>query len=222
VAKLDAGMVEFRDVAARSGKRARQAQDQLEALESHANDMLNRVAHGGVETRNAGFIGLALANAAEVQALIDGQLADGTLGEAALFDTGYRPRPGTEPVQYDNRFADFADRHIRPLLDRQTAQQHAIVGCCLIDMNGYLPTHITERSQPQAPGQARRNQEFSRNRQIFMDAQTRRALDQADEFFLYAYRQDLGEGRYRALRSVFVPLVFNGRKWGLYELGYSL
>lgn len=116
----------------------------------------------------------------------------------------------------------FADRHIRPLLDRHTWQHDAIVGCCLIDMNGYLPTHITERSQRQIPGNRLRNLEFSRNRQIFMDDQTRRALHGEGEFFLFAYRQDLGEDRFRALRSVFVPLVFGGRKWGLYELGYLL
>jgi methyl-accepting chemotaxis protein len=89
-------------------------------------------------------------------------------------------------------------------------------------MNGFLPTHITERSQGQIPGERLRNLEFSRNRQIFMDGQTRRALDGEGEFFLFAYRQDLGEGRFRALRSVFVPLTFNGRRWGLYELGYLL
>ena len=30
------------------------------------------------------------------------------------------------------------------------------------------------------------------------------------------------EGRYRALRSVFVPLTFEGRRWGLYEVGYLI
>ena len=89
-------------------------------------------------------------------------------------------------------------------------------------MNGYLPTHITERSQGQVAGERLRNLEFSRNRQIFMDDQTRRALDGTGEFFLFAYRQDLGEGRFRALRSVFVPLTFNGRRWGLYEVGYLI
>jgi methyl-accepting chemotaxis protein len=222
VAKLDAGLAEFREVAAKSSKRARQARKQLDSLESHANDMLNQVAHGGVPTRNTQFIDLALAGAREVSELIEQQLGSMDLGESALFDIDYRPRPGTDPVQYDNRFADFADRHIRPLLDRQTNQHKSVVGCCLLDVNGYLPTHITERSQGQIPGERMRNLEFSRNRQIFMDDQTRRALDGEGDFFVFAYRQDLGEGRYRALRSVFVPLVFNGRKWGLYELGYLI
>lgn len=222
VAKVDAGLIEFRQVAAESARRAEQARAELDALETHANDMLNQVAHGGVETRNTAFIELATKGADEITALIEGHLSNGELALSALFDTEYRARPDTEPVQYDNRFADFADRHIRPLLDRHTWQHDAIVGCCLIDMNGYLPTHITERSQRQIPGNRLRNLEFSRNRQIFMDDQTRRALHGEGEFFLFAYRQDLGEDRFRALRSVFVPLVLGGRKWGLYELGYLL
>ncbi|MBT2133705.1 methyl-accepting chemotaxis protein [Croceibacterium sp. LX-88] len=222
VATLDAGLVEFGEVAAESALRAKQACEQLDDLETRANDMLNQVAHGGIETRNTPLIDFALTGAREVTELIERHLGTAELREAALFDTHYVPRPGTDPVQYDNAFADFADKHVRPLLDNHTRLQRAVVGCCLIDMNGYLPTHITERSQGQIPGQRLRNLEFARNRQIFMDNQTRRALDGEGEFFLFAYRQDLGDGRFRALRSVFVPLTFAGRRWGLYEVGFLL
>lgn len=222
VAKLDVGLSEFREVAAASAKRAEQARRELDELESRANDMLDQVAHGGVPTRNTRFIALAMEGAEEVTALIEAALRNGDLSEANLFDTGYRARPDTDPVQYDNGFANFADLRIRPILDRYTNHNRPVVGCCLVDMNGFLPTHITERSQPQQQGERRRNLEFSRNRQIFMDTQTRRALDGSAPYFVYAYRQDLGEGRFRALRSVFVPLSFAGRRWGLYELGYLL
>jgi methyl-accepting chemotaxis protein len=222
VRKLDAGIAEFGQVAAESARRADQAREQLDKLESRANDMLNQVARGGVETRNTPYIDLAIGGAREIGATIEALLAGGELTEAALFDTDYRARPGTDPVQYDNGFADLADRAIRPLLDRLTHQNKGVVGCCLIDVNGYLPTHITERSQTPIPGQRLRNHEFARNRQIFMDSQTRRALEESGEFFLFAYRQDLGDGRFRALRSVFVPLWFAGRRWGLYELGFLI
>lgn len=222
VRTLDAGIAGFGQVASESAHRADEARRQLDRLESSANDMLNQVAHSGVETRDGPYIDLALHGARDVCAAIEGLLADGELGEAALFDTNYRARPGTDPVQYDNGFADFADRHVRPLLDRFTHGNRGVVGCCLVDTNGYLPTHITERSQSPIPGQRLRNLEFARNRQIFMDSQTRRALDEAGEFFVFAYRQDLGDGRFRALRSVFVPLRFGGRRWGLFELGYLL
>jgi methyl-accepting chemotaxis protein len=55
-----------------------------------------------------------------------------------------------------------------------------------------------------------------------MDNQTRRALDADGEYFVYTYRQDFGDGRFRTLRSVFVPLAFNGRRWGIYEVGYLI
>jgi methyl-accepting chemotaxis protein len=116
----------------------------------------------------------------------------------------------------------YADAALRPLLDRATAADPAIVGCCLIDRNGHLPTHISAKSARQRPGQREWNIEHARNRQIFMDRQTRTALDHAGDFRLFTYRQDFGDGRYRALRSVFVPLQFGGRKWGLYELGYLI
>lgn len=222
VRMLDAGIAEFGQVAAESARRAEQARQQLDKLESRANDMLNQVAHGGVETRNTPYIELAFEGAREVGAAIEALLANRELTEAALFDTDYRARPNTDPVQYDNGFADLADRRVRPILDRLTHQNRGVVGACLVDMNGYLPTHITERSQGQIPGERLRNLEFARNRQIFMDSQTRRALDEPGAFFLFAYRQDLGEGRFRALRSVFVPLHFAGRRWGLFELGYLL
>jgi methyl-accepting chemotaxis protein len=222
VQRLSEGLAEFQQVAADSAVHADEARQQLDALESRANDMLNQVAHGGVRTRNSRYIDLAREGAAEVSEIVRRALELRELTMADLFDANYRAIPGTDPVQFDNGFAGFADLRIRPVLDYRTAQDRAIVGCCLVDMNGYLPTHITARSEKQRPGERKRNLEFSRNRQIFMDTQTRRALDDDGEFFVYAYRQDLGDGRFRALRSVLVPLVFEGRKWGLYEVGYLI
>ncbi|WP_327752191.1 methyl-accepting chemotaxis protein [Sphingobium sp. SJ10-10] len=222
VAALRQGLARFSRSSTESATRVETARGHLEGLEGMANAMLNTAAHSGHVTRNSRYIAMAEEGAEEMQALIEQALAEGQLDMAGLFDTAYRPLPGSEPAQYENGFTAFADRFVRPLLDRRTAQDSAIVGCCLIDMNGYLPTHISARSQSQRPGQTRWNMEHARNRQIFMDSQTRRALDGEGDFFLFTYRQDLGEGRYRALRSVFVPLMFGGRRWGLYEVGYLI
>jgi methyl-accepting chemotaxis protein len=222
VGALRQGLTNFSESAAESAQRVEMAKVQLEQLEGMANGMLNTAAHGGHRTRDSRYIAYAEAGAAEVSRMIQQALASGDLTPSALFDENYRPILGSDPPQYENGFTAFADSIIRPVLDRHTAQDKAIVGCCLIDMNGYLPTHISSRSQPQRPGQAAWNMEYARNRQIFMDSQTRRALDGDGDFFLFTYRQDLGEGRYRALRSVFVPLTFEGRRWGLYEVGYLI
>ena len=222
VTALRQGLTVFSQSANESAGRVEVARGQLEYLEGMANDMLNTSAHGGHRTRNSRYIGFAEEGADEVTRIIEQALQSGDLTPAALFDTAYRPIPASDPQQYENGFTASADRLIRPILDRRTGDDEAIVGCCLIDMNGYLPTHIGTRSQPQRPGAQRWNMEHARNRQIFMDSQTRRALDGEGDFFLFTYRQDLGEGRYRALRSVFVPLLFGGRRWGLYEVGYLI
>ncbi len=222
VGALRQGLTNFSESAAESAQRVEMAKVQLEQLEGMANDMLNTAAHGGHQTRDSRYIAYAEDGAGQVLRLINDALSSGQLTPSALFDGNYRLIQGSDPPQYDNGFTAFADSIIRPVLDRQTGQDKAIVGCCLIDMNGYLPTHITARSQPQRPGLRAWNMEHARNRQIFMDSQTRRALDGDGDFFLFTYRQDLGEGRYRALRSVFVPLMFEGRRWGLYEVGYLI
>lgn len=222
VGALRQGLTSFSESASQSASRVEVAKVQLEQLEGMANDMLNTAAHGADRTRNRRYIAYAEEGAEEISRLIEAALHSGELSPSALFDTHYRSIPGSDPPQYESGFTAFADRFIRPILDRRTGQDEAIVGCCLIDMNGYLPTHITARSHPQRPGLRSWNMENARNRQIFMDSQTRRALDGEGDFFLFTYRQDLGEGRYRALRSVFVPLLFDGRRWGLYEIGYLI
>ncbi|MDO7833788.1 methyl-accepting chemotaxis protein [Sphingobium sp. HBC34] len=222
VVALRQGLACFSRSASESAARVDVAREQLESLEAMANAMLNTAAHGPQKTRNSRYIALAEDGAEEVSTLIERAVRAGEISLGEVFDTDYRLIEGSEPAQYLNGFTRFADALLRPLLDRHTAQDSAIVGCCLVDMNGYLPTHISNRSQPQRPGMRAWNMEHARNRQIFMDSQTRRALDGEGDFFLFTYRQDLGEGRYRALRSVFVPLMFGGRKWGLYEVGYLI
>ncbi|WP_420146384.1 methyl-accepting chemotaxis protein [Sphingobium sp.] len=222
VGALRHGLATFSRSASDSARRVDMARDQLEGLEGMANAMLNRAAHGPQKTRNSRYIAMAEDGADEVSGLIERGLRDGQISLSQLFDTDYRPVPGSAPVQYLNGFTPFADSVLRPVLDRHTGADGSIIGCCLLDMNGYLPTHISARCQTQKVGDIDWNMEHARNRQIFMDSQTRRALEEEGDFFLYTYRQDLGEGRYRALRSVFVPLVFAGRRWGLYELGYLI
>ncbi|WP_426957494.1 hypothetical protein, partial [Bacillus velezensis] len=93
-------------------------------------------AHGPQRTRNSRYIAMAEEGADEVMALIHQGIADNQLSLADLFDTDYRAIEGSNPTQYQTRFTAFADALLRPTLDRRTSEDSAIVGCCLIDMNG--------------------------------------------------------------------------------------
>lgn len=219
---LGKGLDTFAGTAAANLAQLTEARDQLDMLESSSNKIFNLIGHSGVEMADSRFVRAALEGAAQVDAVISSGLARGRLTVEQLFDTSYQIVEGTDPIQFLNGFVRFADTEIRPILDRETARDARIVGCCLVDRNGFLPTHISEKSHIQRPGERRWNLENCRNRQIFMDRQTRDALDSEGDWFLYTYRQDFGDGRYRALRSVFVPLIFQGRRWGLYEVGYLI
>ena len=100
---------------------------------------------------------------------------------------------------------------------RSTAQ---LIAAALTDINGYLPTHISERSQPQRPDDPAWNAEYCRNRRNFIDDVTRRAIESDKEAMLATYGMDLGQGRYLAVKNVFVPLYVHGRRWGNFELAY--
>ena len=84
---------------------------------------------------------------------------------------------------------------------------------------GYLPTHLTARSQPQSDD-PEWNAEHCRNRRNFLDDVTKRAIESDKEAMLATYGMDLGHGRYLPVKNVFVPLYISGRRWGNFELAY--
>ncbi|WP_326525184.1 methyl-accepting chemotaxis protein [Sphingomonas sp.] len=197
------------------------AHDRMGRLERLSNAMLDRLAHSGIRIDDTRFVDLTLAGMAEMRGLVERAIARREVDAEAVFDTDYVPIPGTDPVEFATRFNAFADAHIQPLLDRIAFTDTArILGVAAVDANGYLPTHMTSKSQPQRPGDPAWNAENCRSRRNFLDDATRRALAFDGDFMLLTYRQDLGQGRYRAVKSVFVPLRINGRRWGNFELAF--
>jgi methyl-accepting chemotaxis protein len=85
-------------------------------------------------------------------------------------------------------------------------------------MNGYLPTHLSERSHPQGPDPVW-NDAHCRNKRILIDDTTRTALASEKPATLATYRMELGE-KHIPVKNVFVPLWIKGRRWGNYELAY--
>jgi methyl-accepting chemotaxis protein len=191
----------------------------LGKLELLSNDMLDRLASCGVPIDDTPYIEFAQRGMREIRAIVENGIARGEIDVEAVFDTNYVPMPGTNPVQYETRFCAFADTHIRPVLDRLVKEDPRLIACAITDINGYLPTHITERSQPQGPD-PKWNAEYCRNRRNFIDDVTRRAIASEKEAMLATYGMDLGEGRYLAVKNVFVPLHVQGRRWGNFEVAY--
>jgi methyl-accepting chemotaxis protein len=135
-----------------------------------------------------------------------------------VFDNDYKIVEGSNPVQYEVRFNDAADRLVRPILDQTKAGDNRIIGSAIGDVNGYLPTHLTERSHPQGADPTW-NDEHCRNKRILIDDTTRMALASDNPATLATYRMELGD-KYIPVKNVFVPLWIKGRRWGNFELAY--
>ena len=220
VSRVQAGLSTFAGDARENGGLLVSAHERLSRLEMLSNDMLDRLAHSGVTIADTAFVELSVAGMEEIRALVERALDAGRLAMAEAFDTDYVAVRGSDPAQFSNRFNAFADRHIQPVLDRIAATDTRILGTACTDINGYLPTHMSDKSLPQRVGDPAWNALNCRNRRIFMDDATARAIVCDNDFMLMTYRQDMGQGRYRAVKSVFVPLWLKGRRWGNFELAY--
>ncbi|MCA1654523.1 MAG: methyl-accepting chemotaxis protein, partial [Sphingomonadales bacterium] len=188
-------------------------------LEMMSNSMLDTLANSGAEIDDTPMICHAQEAMRAIADVVDRALREDRIGEAAVFDRRYVPIPGRNPVQYDNGFADFADVHVRPILDRFKAKDNRIIGSAITDVNGYLPTHLSERCMTPGPDPVW-NDAHCRNRRIFMDEQTRTAIESEKPAMLMTYRMELGD-RYIPVKNIFVPLWFAGRRWGNFELAYT-
>lgn len=193
----------------------------LGTLEQRANGMYNMLSQTHVETEDTPFVTLALSGMEETAAVIAAGIERGEIDDADVFDTNYCPVPGSDPEQFTTRFNGFADTHIRPIIDRLTASDPRIIASAITDRNGYLPTHVTEKSKAPGPDRAW-NSDHCRNRRIFWDDATERANLSTARCMLSVYRQDVAEAAdgYRAVKSAFVPLYVAGRRWGNFELAW--
>ena len=218
VDRVKAGLSDFAGDARDNGGKLVTAQKRLAHLEMLSNTMLDTLANSGAEIDDTPFILLAQEAMRAIAEASDRGIATGEISEEAVFDRNYVPIPGSNPVQYNNGFADFADKHIRPLLDRFKARDNRIIGSACTDVNGYLPTHLSERCKTPSDDPVW-NDEHCRNRRIFMDETTRNAINSDKPAMLATYRMELGE-RYIPVKNVFVPLWINGKRWGNFELAY--
>lgn len=218
VDRVKAGLTDFAGDARNNGSQLLQAQKRLEHLEMLSNTMLDTLANSGAEIDDTPFILKAQETMRAIQAVVERGLESGEITLDDVFDRQYRLIEGSNPEQYDNRFCDYTDRYVRPILDRVKASDERLIGSAITDVNGYLPTHLTERSHAPGPDPLW-NDAHCRNKRIMMDDTTAAAIVSEKPAMLATYRMELGE-KFIPVKNVFVPLWIKGRRWGNYELAY--
>ncbi len=217
VDRVQAGLSEFAEDARDNGGKLVQAEKRLGHLEMLTNTMLNTLANSGAEIDDTPMILKAQQNMRDIQAVIEKAIDEGEITLEQVFDRNYREQPGSDPKQYDTDFCETADRHIRPILDHIMAGDNRIIGTTIGDPNGFLPTHTSDRSQPQGSDPVW-NDAHCRNRRILMDEQTRYAHGN-DQLTLMSYLMTRGDEAI-PVKNVYVPLFIKGKRWGNYELAY--
>ncbi len=196
------------------------AKNKVGDLETTSKIMFDQLVESGFATEDRKYVDLAITGRDELVAIVEEGLARGALTMEQLFDRQYSEIPGSNPTRYDNQFNAFADEKIQPLLDRYR-HLDAIISCGASNIDGYLPTHVSERSR-EPTGDPAHDDKYCRNRRIILDDMTKRAIAQKDRpFSVSVYRfMRTADDKSTAGKQVFVPLYFSGEYWGNFELLY--
>jgi methyl-accepting chemotaxis protein len=218
VDRVKAGLSDFAGDSRENGGQLVKAQKRLSHLEMLSNNMLDTLANSGAEIDDTPMILHAQEAMRAIMTAVEQGIDRGDITLEDVLDRDYVLIEGSNPPQYNNGFADFADAHVRPILDRFKAREPKIIGSAITNLDGYLPTHLSERCHTPGPDPVW-NDEHCRNKRIFMDETTRKACESDKPATLATYRMELGD-KYIPVKNVFVPLFFKGRRWGNFELAY--
>lgn len=197
------------------------AHEQMEELELTASDMFDRIVHAGLSPEDSAFVDRAQSMAHELAEYTQNAIADGELSEDDLFDHDYQPISGSNPPRFRSRLTDWADKNWQPFLDRATASDPALRAAACTDINGFLPTHLSSMSH-EPTGDLAYDTQYCRNGRILFDALDKKAKSSTAPFTMAVYRQE-GDGKnYVVVRNIYIPLFIGGKRWGDFELAYSL
>ena len=221
VGRLQQVLASFNEAARDNEGKLGRAQDRMGELEEMASVMFDQVVRAGLAPQDSAMVERAMAARDEVAALALAALENGSLTETALFDDTYTEVAGTNPQLYRNRFCDWADANWRPVLDRIKASDPRIIATVCDDRNGFLPTHLSDRSR-KPTGKYEHDLQYCRNGRMIFNAIDKRIKASDAPFSMAVYRYE-GDGKqYRVVRLASVPIVINGRRWGDYEISYAL
>jgi methyl-accepting chemotaxis protein len=194
------------------------------AFESLGAEMQERVGQllTAVEAQYRPLITVAQNAARQVEFVLEQAVADGRLTRDQLFDTDYKPVPGTNPQQYETRYLKVFEDLLPAIQEPLLVSDDSMVFCLAIDRNGYIPVHNRKASQPQRPGDLAWNTAHCRNKRIFDDRAGITAGRSTRPFVVQSYARDMGGGTVVMMREVDAPIRLFGRHWGGFRTAYRL
>lgn len=220
VTAVDTGVQGIGGGVAQAAGRLSSARAGLAELVGASERLASSTARMGVETVDSPYIAAVQQAAAAISTALTAEVEAGRIPLHSLFDRNYRPIAGTDPPQMLTAFTTLADRVLPPIQEPLLALSPAVVFCAAVDVNGYLPTHNRQFSQPQRRGDPVWNAAHCRNRRIFADRVGLAAGRNTKPFLLQSYRRDMGGGTFALMKDVSAPIFVQGRHWGGLRLAY--
>ena len=198
------------------------AHSQIGGLEMQANKMFDHIVHSGLSKRDSEFVELARQKAEEVKALTEAAIADGTLTLEALFDTDLRLIEGSNPPRFTSKLTPWAEQHWQPFIEAvKDSNPEEITSVVCSSLKGFLPVQLKELSRPPT-GDIAHDTKYCRNGRVIQDPVDIPAKTSEQDYMMAVFRHE-GDGHsYKVMRNVYVPLRINGRRWGDFEIAYSV
>jgi methyl-accepting chemotaxis protein len=175
-----------------------------------------------IEAEALPLIQRSQAVAGEIARYLEARVGERAISLADLFDTEYKPIPGTNPQQFTSRSLAQLETWLTPIQERLKASDSAIVFCASVDRNGYLPVHNTIYSQPQRPEDPIWSAANCRNKRIFDDRAGLTCARSMQPYHIHVYRRDMGGGQFVMLKEYVAPITINGRHWGGFRCAYQI
>lgn len=195
-------------------------------LEHRANMMFDKLVHSGLSRADSDFVELALREAAKITEFTQHAINEGVLSVDALFDSQMVTVEGSDPPRFRTTLSDWADSQWRPLLDAATRARNEILTVVCSSSKGFLPTHMTAFSRTPT-GEFSHDNRYCRNGRVFFDGIDLVAKASEQDYMMAVYRHTgaadhTSNKAETVVRNVYVPLSFNGRRWGDLEIAYIL
>lgn len=157
-----------------------------------------------------------LSKAEVLRNLCQGKISEMKKRGVAVFDTNYRPIPGTDPAKYSTSYDRLFEQELRPEYDRTLQNIPGTIFTLCVDVNGYAPTHNSKYSQP-LTGDHETDLAASRDKRLFNDPTGSRAARNRETFLLQTYMRDTGE----VLSDLSLPILVDGKHWGGIRIGFD-
>ena len=202
-------------------QRLRQSIKRMRDLERSGSDMFDSIVRAGLSPIDSDMVRVAQEYVSKIVKATEAALAEGLLNKAALFDSNYIAIPNSNPERFRTTLTDWADANWRPIIDECLAYGRPVKMLGLSDKNGFMPTHASERSR-QPIGDIEHDTAWCRNGRKILGPSEERAKANTQDFLMAVHRQEDGQGGFYIVRTVYMPVVIDGERWGDAELAYIL